>query len=152
VLCPVDFSEHSRLALRYAEAVARRGKGTLTVTYANDPLLVTAAAVALHDRNIAKRSADELRAFINETLPADAVKALRVKSLVSVGSLADEIMKAAARHRSDVIVMGTHGLTGADRVLMGSTTLSILQRTIVPVLAVPDLTPVLAHPPQWRPR
>jgi nucleotide-binding universal stress UspA family protein len=36
-----------------------------------------------------------------------------------------------------VIVLGTHGLTGAGRLLLGSTTLSMLQRTTVPVLAVP---------------
>jgi hypothetical protein len=51
----------------------------------------------------------------------------------------DEILKAAARNRSNLIVMGTHGLTGADRLLMGSTTLGILQATAVPVLAVPSV-------------
>jgi nucleotide-binding universal stress UspA family protein len=137
VLCPIDFSEQSRLALRYAEAVARRGGATLVVSYANDPLLVAAAAAALHDRRIAQRSVNELRTFIDATLKPDASKQLRVKTQVSVGSPADEILKAAARGGSDLIVMGTHGLTGANRLLMGSTTLSVLQRTTIPVLAVP---------------
>ena len=137
VLCPVDFSEQARLALRCAEAIARRGKGTLTVAYANDPLLVTAAAVALHDRNIAKRSAGELRHFVDATLTADATKDRMAKLVVSVGSAATEIMKAAVRNHCDLIVMGTQGLTGSKRLLMGSTTLSILQRTAIPVLAVP---------------
>jgi len=48
VLCPIDFSDHARLALRYAEVVALRAKASLTVTYANDPLLIAAAAAALH--------------------------------------------------------------------------------------------------------
>jgi universal stress protein A len=137
VLCPIDFSEQSRLALRYAEAVARRSGARLIVSYVNDPLLVAAAAAALHDRRVAQRSAKELRTFIDATLTPDASKRLRLKTQVSVGSPADEILKAADRGGSDLIVMGTHGLTGANRLLMGSTTLSVLQRTTIPVLAVP---------------
>jgi nucleotide-binding universal stress UspA family protein len=137
VLCPIDFSEQSRLALRYAEAVARRGGARLIVSYANDPLLVAAAAAALHDRRLSQRSVSELRTFIDATLKPHASKRLRLKTQVSVGSPADEILKAAARGGSDLIVMGTHGLTGASRLLMGSTTLSVLQRTTIPVLAVP---------------
>src|SRR6478736_2546898 len=68
VLCPVDFSEHSRQALRYAEAMAGRSGGSLTATYANDPLLLAAAAAALHDRRVAKQSLKELEAFVDETL------------------------------------------------------------------------------------
>jgi len=137
VLCPIDFSEESRLALRYAEAIALRGKATLSVTYANDPLLIAAAAAALHDRHVAKRSGQELHDFVESTLSTHARKALRIRTRVSIGDPCDEIMKAAIRNRSDLIVMGTHGLTGADRLLLGSTTLSVLQRTRVPVLAVP---------------
>ena len=138
VLCPIDFSEHSRRALRFAEAMALKGRAAITVTYANDPLLVAAAAAALHDRTVAKRSLAELQTFAEETLTADR-KGLRLTCRVSVGSPSDEIVKTATRLRSDLIVMGTHGLTGADRLLMGSTTMSVLQRTNVPVLAIPRL-------------
>jgi nucleotide-binding universal stress UspA family protein len=136
VLCPVDFSAHSRQALRYAQAVAEKSHGAVTVAYANDPLLVAAAAAALHDRNVAKRSLKELQTFVDETLGVGKTGP-RLQCRVSVGSPADEILKAAARGRSDLIVLGTHGLTGADRLLLGSTTLSVLQRANVPVLAVP---------------
>jgi nucleotide-binding universal stress UspA family protein len=137
VLCPIDFSENSRLALRYAAAVAARGNAVLRVAYVNDPLLVAAAAAALHDRHLAKRSGQELQGFIETTLSPSARKPLRLKSHVSIGSPAEEIAKAGARSRADLIVLGTQGVTGADRLLMGSTTLSVLQQTTVPVLAVP---------------
>lgn len=137
VVCPVDFSEDSRLALRYAEAVAARGNAALTIVYANDPLLVAAAGAALRDRNLAKRSADELQRFIDRTLSPRARQHLPVRALVSTGEPEDQIMKAVTRAKCDLIVMGTHGLTGAKRLLIGSTTLSVLQRSAVPVLAVP---------------
>lgn len=125
------------MALRRAAEVARRGRSTLTVAYVNDPLLVAAAAAALHDRRLAQRSARELQEFIDRTLSTDQRAGIRIASNVSLGNPADEIMRIAARKGSDLIVLGTHGLTGADRLLLGSTTLSVLQKASVPVLAVP---------------
>lgn len=152
VLCPIDFSEHSRLALRYAEAIASRRPSTMHVVYANDPILLAAAAAALHDRTLAKRSAKELEDFVASTLTAASRKRLHVTSSVSIGDPADEIVKATARTRSDLVVMGTHGLTGAERLFMGSTTLGILQRTKAPVLAIPrsaDNAIATAPSPSW---
>jgi nucleotide-binding universal stress UspA family protein len=97
---------------------------------------VAAAAAALHDRQIAKRSGVELDAFVKETLGLPS-RGLRVKTRAAVGKPADVILKAAGSAGADLIVLGTHGLTGADRLIMGSTTLAILQRAKVPVLAVP---------------
>ncbi len=137
ILCPIDFSKHAQLALRYAEAIARRARATLTVAYVNDPFLVAAAAVALHDPHFVKQSATELQRFIDETLTRGRKPQLRIEPVTSIGQPAAQILKAAARTRSDLIVLGTHGLTGADRLIMGSTTLGVLRRTRVPVLAVP---------------
>src|SRR5262245_936136 len=136
LLCPIDFSEQSRLALKYAEAIASRGDAALAVAYVNDPLLVAAAGAALHDDRIVRRSGQELQEFVAETLAAGAKRRL-VKYHVSVGDPAAEILKAASRSRSDLIVLGTQGLTGAERLFIGSTTLSVLQQTTAPVLAVP---------------
>jgi nucleotide-binding universal stress UspA family protein len=141
ILCAVDFSEPSRRALRYAVAVARRGKAALQVLYVNDPLLVASASTALHDRQLVKRSARELKAFINTTVPTEARARLRVRSGASIGNAADQILKHAHRSGTDLIVLGTHGLTGGTRLFMGSTTLAVLQRTAVPVLAVPPSAP-----------
>jgi universal stress protein A len=137
VLCPVDFSEDSRRALRYAAEVAARGDGLLDVVYVNDPLLIAAAAAALHDRSLVKRSAKQLDEFIDATFTASARRRLRLRSHVATGNPGHEILKAAARRRSDIVVLGTHGLTGAHRLFIGSTTLNVLQHTTMPVLAVP---------------
>ena len=137
ILCPIDFPEHSRWALQYAAAVARRGKAALRVVYINDPLLVASAAAALHDRQLTKQSARELDDFVNATIAPTVRRQLRVMSSVSTGDPSHQIVKAANSHRTDLIVLGTHGLTGAARVFMGSTTLGVLQRATVPVLAIP---------------
>jgi nucleotide-binding universal stress UspA family protein len=136
ILCPVDFSEESRVALRYAETIAKRSQGHLTVLYVNDPLLIAAAAVALHDRTLAKRSDAELSRFVESTLSPNAARPVLVDHVVATGEPVDEITKTARRRRCDLIVMGAHGLTGADTLFMGSTTQGVLRLTTVPVLAV----------------
>src|SRR5262245_47989679 len=71
VLCPVDFSRSSALALRYGAGLAGQANAILTVLYVNDPLLIAAAAAALHDRQLVERSARELEDFVRSTLPED---------------------------------------------------------------------------------
>jgi len=138
ILCPVDFSDQSRLALRYAAAIARRSDGHLSILYVNDPLLIAAAGIALNDRALATRNLAELRRFVESTVSPHAMERARLDELVTSGRPAEEITKAAQRRRCDLIVMGTHGLTGADRLLLiGSTTHGVFQRTSVPVLAIP---------------
>lgn len=135
ILCPVDFSEQSRIALRYAAAVATRSDGRLSVLYSNDPLLIAAAGLALHDRSLARRNLAELHQFVASTV-SPALLA-RVDVCVTSGQPADEIAKAARREACDLIVMGTHGLTGATKLFIGSTTSRVLEQSTVAVLAIP---------------
>lgn len=136
VLCGVDFSEHSRLALRYADAVARRANARLTVLYVNEPVLIAAATAALHDRHFAERSRRELQAFVDATLRNRS--STQIQTCLGSGHPPNEILRISARAGADLVVLGTQGLTGADRLLLGSTTLNVLRRTAVPVLAVPS--------------
>lgn len=140
VLCAVDFSETSALALQYAALVAERGHAPLTVTYANDPLLVAAASAALHIRDIARRSERELRQFVDATVSEAAANHLSIACDVTVGAPADRILYTARRKRADLIVVGTAGLTGADRLILGSTARAVLQQAPIPVLAVPHMS------------
>jgi nucleotide-binding universal stress UspA family protein len=137
ILCPVDFSEHSAVALRYAAILAKRSGGRLHVLHVNDPMLASAAAIAFADRDYAKVALDELRPFVAKALPASTTKAISIRCTVETGDAARMIVSAAKQLRCDLIVMGTHGLTGLEKVILGSTTERMLRRTSLPVLAVP---------------
>lgn len=139
VLCSVDFSEHSRLALRYAARLAGRTGGHLHVIFVNDPFLVAAAAAAYNTHSLGAASSQELRRFVASTLPSRTLSALRVTYETVLGKPAREILKAVARSSHDIIVLGTKGLSGPTRLLLGSTTSEILRKTPVPVLAVPPM-------------
>jgi len=139
ILCPIDFSDHSAAALRYAAALTKRSGGRLHVYHANDPMLAAAAAVALADQDYAKVALLELRRFVAKALPATTKKTISIRYTVETGDAARLIAAAAERFRSDLIVMGTHGLTGLERVLLGSTTARMLRRAAKPILAVPSI-------------
>ncbi len=147
ILCPIDFSEPSALALRYAAVLAKRSGGRLHILSVNDPLLVAAAAVALGDRTFASVALGELPAFVAKAVPAGAIKTSAIKYVVETGPPDRTIVATARRLRCDLIVMGTHGLSGADKLLIGSTTERLFRLTPVPLLAVPPLAASGAREP-----
>jgi nucleotide-binding universal stress UspA family protein len=142
LLCPVDFSEQSRQALRWANALARRAQGRLTILSAVDPLLAEAARLRFGLDLVHTETEPALRQFAADTGPGDLAHATNPTFDVRVGNPADVILETAARERTDLIVMGTHGLGGVRKWLLGSTTERVLRRTLTPVLAVPPTVSV----------
>jgi universal stress protein A len=140
VLCPVDFSEPSRRALRYAHVLAARVNAALIALYVNDPLLSTAAAAAGYDeRRLTSQTDRELRRFVRQTLPSGDRSEVRFDT--ATGDPRYSIARAARERNAGLIVMGTHGLRGARKVMLGSTTERTLRIAKVPVLAVPHAAP-----------
>jgi nucleotide-binding universal stress UspA family protein len=146
VLCAVDFSEHSRTALRYAAAITRRSQGHLTVLFVNDPLLVAAAAAAYDTRALASTTRRQLQQFVQGAVGTAA----DVHCAVALGEPAREIHKAAARTRAHLIVLGTRGLGDARKLFVGSTAGRVLRTTKSPVLAIPPVGRSDRYPsPEW---
>lgn len=138
ILCPVDFSTHSRDALRYALATAQRFGGRVTVMFVNDPLLLAAASRSSAGRHdFIRRTRLELRRFVNRVTAAGLSRQDAVALVVTTGNPADEILRTAKRLRIDLIVIGTEGLNGFQRMFFGSTTEQVLRRVTIPVLATP---------------
>jgi nucleotide-binding universal stress UspA family protein len=135
ILCAVDFSATSAAALRYAAALARSSRARLSVVFAVDPLLSAAAAAAYDPRGLTDTAKTELRQFVRTTLGPSA--AGRVRLLVGMGTPARTVLAIADKIRADLVVTGTHGLTGLRKVFFGSTAEGLLRRSALPVLVVP---------------
>jgi universal stress protein A len=137
ILCPVDFSEQSRQALRWASAIARYRDGELTVLSVVEPLLAQAARIRL-GVDLARAEAEPaLREFVEATFPERVRQASHVQMEVTVGDPSEAILQTARRLKAGLIVMGTHGLGGFRKLLLGSTTEQVVRRTEWPLLAVP---------------
>ena len=137
ILCAVDFSPQSEVALHYAAVVAARARGRLHLLYVNDPTLVAAAAIELGNRGLAAASRAELQQLVARTLEPRSTEGIVIRCHSETGEPARAIAATAARLRCDLVVTGTHGLSGVDKVLLGSTTERLLRLTPVPMLMVP---------------
>jgi nucleotide-binding universal stress UspA family protein len=136
ILCPVDFSEYSRRALHHARAMATWYEAELHVLHAfSGALPLTVAGLAAlpplsrADFRPATESALETFVFANDAGPATRV--------VRDGAAASTILEYAREVGADLIVLGSHGWAGFDRLILGSTAEHVLHRADCPVLTVP---------------
>jgi nucleotide-binding universal stress UspA family protein len=133
ILCPVDFSDASRRALRYALAIARWHGSEITVLHVEDVLLYAASVDAAAYPDIGHTHREDLHAFVVEAGGLDR----SVTAAIVTGSPVARILDHAARNASDLIVMGTNGRSGLARAVLGSVTERVVRLSPVPVLAIP---------------
>jgi len=137
VLCPIDFSTPSRAALRYACALAEHFGARLTIVTINDPLLTEVAGLRMGSSWMVEDTERELRRFVAETFEQTSSFQAEIGYEVAEGKPAPQILRIARERACDLLVMGTHGMTGVRKMFFGSTTERVLRETSVPVLLTP---------------
>lgn len=145
ILCPIDFSNISRAALRWSLDFAKGLGSELTVLHVIDTeLLNVGNLVAVPDAVAALR--EQARAQLAEWSSELDFSKAQVK--VEEGPPADSIV-AATESGADLLVMGTHGHTGLQKLLLGSVMEKVLHRVDVPLLAFspesPDAEPTVKN-------
>lgn len=141
ILCPVDFSETSQHALEHAAALARWYSATLTVFHAyrlSMPVMAMAPGmVAIGPEVALSWTVNEpmLLADMRTMARTAGTDGIVVKYGVAEGGTVDTIVEQA--RNADLIVIGTHGRTGFDRLMLGSVTEGVLRKAPCPVLTIP---------------
>jgi nucleotide-binding universal stress UspA family protein len=155
ILVPVDLSSASRAALDVAHALARRLGAQLEVLHVWQPPPVLAPDVSVRtsagqvlclEDYAMHRAAADLEAFMAH-LPTSE----QARAVLRSGSAAETILRFAEDQKPSMIVMGTHGRRGLERLLMGSVTEQVLRRSSCPVLAVPCHGVAPEWPEETRP-
>ena len=124
ILCPVDFSDTSNQALAHALVIAGRYGATVTILHVRPD----GDEMATIERC---RREDEV-ARLTAGAPG-VVVAVRFET----GQVVTTIVECAASLGVDLIVMGSHGTSGFERLLLGSVTDDVLRKAGCPVLVVP---------------
>lgn len=131
LLTPVDFSDASRIALQEADKLASLYGGKLAVVHSLDVVAPTHYAyVSTNAQQPLARQA--LSKFI-----AEAALATDPEQVVSPGPAATSILEAASSQASDLIVIARSGMSGWQRLLVGSTTERVLNGAACDVLVLP---------------
>ena len=132
ILCPIDFSEYSARALEFAVRLAAWYSAVLHVVHVMPPLPPsTVSALGEESRQVALKN---LALAVNGCWRADVTIE---QELSESSDAAGRILERAETLDVDLIVTGSHGRTGLQRVLLGSVVESLLHRSRRPVLVVP---------------
>ena len=132
ILCPIDFSEHSDAALRYASALARDAGARLYLAYVDSSHVPYDAGFAGYVPP--PDEAEKLEESLRKKRPA--FEELECEHHLLFGTPADALIEFSKAHDIDLIVMGTHGRTGVARLVMGSVAEAVVRRSECPVLTV----------------
>lgn len=134
ILCPVDFSEASHAALKYARVIAEHFGARLVILTVEDPLLTEAIDLGTGHVWDPEDTRRELARFAAHALGGHPPADVEIEHEVVVGKPAKQILQVAQEKECDLIVISTHGLTGMRKMFFGSTTERVLRETSVPVL------------------
>lgn len=133
ILAAIDFSDASATALVFAARLARHCQARLHVLHAEHPLLRAAAEQSGID--LAAQTREELQRAIAAAPPAaDCSPQLHDVA----GAAVDVILEVAGGQHADLVVVGSRGMSGAEKLVFGSTAEGLLRRSDVPVLVVPS--------------
>lgn len=138
ILVPTDFSDQSNNALSYAKELVRPAGATLHIVHVVEPTVYPAdwgySQVGFVDLENELRSAAEKE--LEKVMEQVRAEGFTVKTSVLSGRASDEIIKYAEDNHIDLISIATHGRSGIEHLLFGSTTERVLRKAPCPVLAV----------------
>ncbi len=140
ILSPTDFSEFSKHALEHALAVARWHGARVTVLHIQPPPVPVSetpfagyAAVPLPPPPDAEQLTREVRRFCEPVTAGGQLPEIVIRD----GNPVNEIVEQAEQMPADLLVLGTHGRGGFERVALGSVTERVIRKVRCPVLTVP---------------
>ncbi len=138
ILVPIDFSDHSRRALKYAIPFARKFSASIDLIYVVEPTVYPAdfsfgqvGFPAIEDE-LRKRGAQEL----DELIKKDIARQVPARRAVRTGKAFYEILLYAKEEKIDFIIIATHGHSGIEHALFGSTAEKVVRKASCPVLVV----------------
>lgn len=132
ILLPVDFSKNSKLLLNYAVKFAKSNRARLSLCHTVElPLYPPQAGPDMDTlkRSMVKQAQAKLKALAQKLPPG-----MGSSQSVRVGDAFDEIAQEARARKSDLIIISTHGYTGIQYMILGSTTEKVLRSAPCPVL------------------
>jgi nucleotide-binding universal stress UspA family protein len=144
ILCPIDFSEFSVMAYQYALSLAEHYKAKVVAFHVVELRKYPFADYAGYEADFAKFSKAlceggevRLREFVNK----NPCPGIHPQLVVNIGNASDSILAFVQANNVELIVMGTHGRRGFDRLVLGSTTDRVMRKACCPVL-------VMSKPPR----
>ena len=138
VLFATDFSESSDHAYEYAYTVAKCFNARLLILHVINELVDLRGFYVPHISidKLEEEMAESANKMMTKFISTHSQGYDRIESIVTPGIPYDEILKKAEEESVDLIVLGTHGRTGLDHVLFGSTAEKVVRKSAIPVMTI----------------
>src|SRR5437899_2736263 len=134
ILYATDFSSHSNQAYFHAVALAEGHGASLTILHVCQARPVIMGEGMMPAIGVESEDVDYWRRQLEQIRPVN--DGIEVRHVLLEGSPAEEIIRYATEQAMDLIVMGTHGRTGLERLLMGSVAEQVVREAKCSVLVV----------------
>jgi nucleotide-binding universal stress UspA family protein len=141
ILVPVDGSRTSDLGLNLAMGMAREGDSTLYLLHVVPQFIFMQDAIggAVYADRLFEGMREGGRQIIGKAEQKVRAKGLKYRAILveePAARVSEVIVEQAKKMKADVIVLGTHGRRGLDRIVMGSDAEGVVRQAPVPVLLV----------------
>jgi len=138
VLVPIDFSDYSKNALRYAVQFAKQFIAKIYLVYVIEPMIYPAdfsmgqVAIPSMDADMQTRATEELNNLAKSLIDLS----VETEIIIRTGKPFVEICETATEKDIDLIIIATHGHTGVEHLLFGSTAEKVVRKAPCPVLTL----------------
>ncbi len=136
ILCPVDRSPSSLEAFTYAIALARWQGARLNLLEVIEAALPPGGSRVAEDDSVPTDTLAALERDLRRVLTARRASDVRVRILMRRGKVVQEILAQAKASRADLVVIGSHGRGGVQRLVLGSVAEKVLRLATCPVLTI----------------
>ncbi|OQA69035.1 MAG: stress protein UspA [Ignavibacteriales bacterium UTCHB2] len=136
VLVPIDFSDYSKSALKYAINFSKFFNAEIILIYVVEPVIypldfsMGQIAMPSFSTEWDQRAKEELDKLAKKEINSS------VKTIIKTGKPFLEIIETAKEENIDLIIIATHGHTGVEHIIFGSTAEKVVRKAPCPVLTL----------------
>ncbi|OGQ95238.1 MAG: universal stress protein [Deltaproteobacteria bacterium RIFOXYD12_FULL_57_12] len=138
ILVPVDFSDNSKKIINAAQFLAEKCGAQMSAVFVVQSIedysgfFVPHMPMAQFEEEMVRAAEKKMESFLQDQ-PSTAAK-------VMLGDVAEQIIDYAAREKIDLIVMGTHGYKGLEKIMFGSVAEKVVKSAPCPVMTINPYT------------
>jgi nucleotide-binding universal stress UspA family protein len=136
ILIPTDGSDYSLRAAEYGVSIAKMLGAEIIVVYVLDDIVLNQISKVTEREDVERELKNSGQRYIDYVLNFSEREGVKAASLLAKGRPFEQIVHLAKGLNMDLIVMGTYGLRGSERILIGSVAERVIEYSPCPVLVV----------------
>lgn len=136
ILIPTDGSDYSVRAAEYGVSIAKMLNAQVMVVYVIDEVVLGQISRVTEREGVERELKKDGQRYVNYILSLAQKEGVKATSLLAKGRPFEQIVHLAKGLNMDLIVMGTYGRRGAERILIGSVAERVIEYSPCPVLVV----------------